>query len=104
MAVTREEMRALFVRREGDWRTGHAKGLTADHASDCVVVSPTGGVLEGLDDIERIYTLWFRAFPDMSTTITDIVIDGDRAVLLIDIAGTHAGDFFGLQATGRKVH
>jgi len=101
--VNPEEIRALLTRREADWRSGNARALTADHAPDGVVVSPTGGVLEGLDEIERIYALWFRAFPDLSTTITDIVIDGQRAVLLIDIAGTQSGDFLGLPPTGRKV-
>jgi steroid delta-isomerase-like uncharacterized protein len=101
--VTREEITALFTRREADWRAGNAKALTGDHAPDGVVVSPTGGVLEGLEEIERIYALWFKAFPDLTTTITDLVIDGNRAVLLVDIAGTHTGDFFGLPATGRKV-
>ena len=61
--MTREEIFALFARREAAWRRRDAVALAADHAPDGVVVSPTGGVLEGRADIERIYRVWFVAFP-----------------------------------------
>jgi steroid delta-isomerase-like uncharacterized protein len=101
--MTRDEIMALFVRREKDWAQHNSTALAADHAPDGVVVSPTGGVLEGRAEIERIYRLWFTAFPDLSATVSDVVIDGDHVVVLREISGTHTGDFFGLPATGRKV-
>lgn len=101
--MTREQIAALFARREGDWKNRDAAALAADHAPSGVVVSPTGGVLEGRAAIERIHRLWFTAFPDLALANPELVIDGDRAVLLVDISGTHAGDFFGLPATGRRV-
>jgi steroid delta-isomerase-like uncharacterized protein len=103
MAMTREQIAALFHRREADWRNRDAAALAADHAPTGVVVSPTGGVLEGRPAIERIYRLWFTAFPDLAITNYELVIDGDRVVRLADISGTHAGEFFGLPATGRRV-
>ena len=66
--MTREEIFALFARREAAWRRRDAAALAADHAPDGVVVSPTGGVLEGRADIERIYRVWFVAFPDLTFT------------------------------------
>ena len=45
--MTRDDIIALFNRRETAWQARDAAGLTADHAPDGVVVSPTGGVLEG---------------------------------------------------------
>ena len=62
--MTRDEIFALFNRREAAWQARDAASLTADHAADGVVVSPTGGVLEGRVEIERIYRVWFTAFPD----------------------------------------
>jgi hypothetical protein len=47
--MTRDEIFALFNRRELAWQARNAAALTADHAPDGVVVSPTGGVLEGLE-------------------------------------------------------
>ncbi len=101
--MTREEMTALFERRVENWRQRDAAALAADHSPDCVVVSPTGGVLEGRDEIERIYRIWFTAFPDLTLSQADVLIDGNRAAFVFNISGTHAGEFFGLHASGRHV-
>ena len=66
-------------------------------------VSPTGGVLEGREEIERVYRVWMKAFPDLVITVTDLLIDGDRVVQILDVAGTHAGEFLGLPPTGRRL-
>ncbi len=101
--MTREEIMAFFTRREAAWQAHDAAALAADHARDAIVISPTGGVLEGRDHIERIYRVWFTAFPDLARTNTDVLVDGDRAVLVTTVTGTHDGDFFGLPASGRRV-
>ena len=99
--MTREEIGALFTRREAAWRAHDAVGLAADHAPYGSVVSPTGGVLEGRPDIERIYRAWFTAFPDLIFSTEDLLIDGDRAALLARVSGRHTGEFFAMPATGR---
>jgi uncharacterized protein (TIGR02246 family) len=101
--MTREEIAALFTRREAAWRARDAAALAADHAPYGSVVSPTGGVLEGRPDIERIYRVWFTAFPDLIFSTEDLLIDGDRAALLARVAGRHAGEFFGMPSTGRLI-
>lgn len=101
--MTRDEITALFDRRAQAWQRRDAAALTADHAPGSVVISPTGGVLEGRDEIERIYRVWFTAFPDLTLTNTDLLIDGDRAALVFTLSGTHSGDFFGLRASGRHL-
>lgn len=101
--MTREEVFALFARREAAWRARDAAALAADHTPDGVVVSPTGGVLEGQADIERIYRVWFTAFPDLVFTTEDLLVDDNRAALLCRITGSHAGEFFGMPPTGRKI-
>jgi steroid delta-isomerase-like uncharacterized protein len=101
--MTREEITAMFTRRQDDWRRGDAAALTADHAPDSVVISPTGGVLEGPAEIERVYRMWITAFSDLGLAPVDLLIDGDRAVLVSNITGTHAGDFFGMPASGRRL-
>ena len=101
--MTREEIVALFERRETAWRAKDAVALAADHAADGVVVSPTGGVLEGRAEIERIYRVWFTAFPDLTLTSEDLVIDDQRVAMMGRVMGTHAGEFFGTAATGRRI-
>lgn len=101
--MTRDQTLTLFTRREADWRRRDAAALAADHAPDGVVISPTGGVLEGRSEIERIYRVWFNAFPDLVFTNDDVMIDGSRVALLCRVAGTHGGEFFGVAATGRRI-
>ena len=101
--MTREEIFAMFSRREAAWRSRNAEALAADHAPDGVVVSPTGGVLEGRAEIERIYRVWFVAFPDLMFTTEDLLVDEDRAALLARVTGSHAGEFFGMAPTGRRI-
>jgi steroid delta-isomerase-like uncharacterized protein len=101
--MTREEMTAMFKRRDAAWDAHDAAALASDHATNAVVISPTGGVLEGRDDIQRVYQIWFTAFPDLRFSERDLLIDGDRVALVMTVAGTHAGDFFGLPASGRHV-
>jgi uncharacterized protein (TIGR02246 family) len=101
--MTREEIFAMFSRREAAWRSRNAEALAADHAPDGVVVSPTGGVLEGRAEIERIYRVWFVAFPDLMFMTEDLLVDEDRAALLARVTGSHAGEFFGMAPTGRRI-
>jgi len=101
--MTREEIVALFERREAAWRERDAVALAADHAPHGVVISPTGGVLEGRKDIERIYRVWFTAFADFVFGTEDLIIEGDRVALLGRVTGKHSGEFFGMPATGRRI-
>jgi steroid delta-isomerase-like uncharacterized protein len=101
--MTREDITAMFTRRTAAWHAHDAAALASDHAIDAVVVSPTGGVLEGRAEIQRIYQVWFTAFPDLGFTDQDLLIDDNRAALIMTVAGTHAGDFFGVAASGRHV-
>jgi uncharacterized protein (TIGR02246 family) len=101
--MTREEIFALFTRREAAWKARDAATLAADHAPSGVVVSPTGGVLEGRNDIERIYRVWFTGFPDLVFATEDLIVDENRVALLCRITGSHLGEFFGMQPTSRKI-
>jgi predicted ester cyclase len=101
--MTRDQIVALMQRRHAAWDARDASGLAATHADKGVVVSPTGGVLEGRDEVERVYRLWFSAFPDIGYVDNEILIDGDRVVEIARFAGTHAGEFFGVPPTGRRV-
>jgi steroid delta-isomerase-like uncharacterized protein len=101
--MTREAIFAMFARREAAWRDRDPATLAADHHPGGVVVSPTGGVLEGRDQIERIYRVWFTAFPDLVFANEDLLVDDHRVALLCRVAGTHGGEFFGVPPTGRRI-
>ncbi|MFC9556808.1 ester cyclase [Rhodococcus sp. NPDC056960] len=43
------------------------------------------------------------AFPDLTTTIDDVVLEGDRAAIRWHSAGKHTGAFLGIPTTGKSV-
>jgi predicted ester cyclase len=101
--MTRDDILSLVKRRHEAWDAGDAAALAATHAEKGVVISPTGGVLEGRAEIERVYRLWFSGFSGIRFTDEDVLIDGNRVVQISRIAGKHTGEFFGLAPTGRHV-
>lgn len=101
--MTRDEVLTLIDRRAAAWKARDPAAIAATHAEHGTVISPFGGVQDEPAEIERIYRLWFAAFPDMVLHQDEVLIDGDRVVVVARMAGTHAGDFFGLAPTGRHV-
>jgi uncharacterized protein (TIGR02246 family) len=101
--MERDEIVALLGRRNAAWSTRDARALAATHAPDGTVTSPAGGLLKGRAEIERVYWIWLTAFPDIVWHPEDIVIEGDRVVLVARMVGTHSGEFFGLAPTGRRM-
>jgi predicted ester cyclase len=101
--MTREEILSLLERQSAAWAAHDPAAFATGYAPHAIVTSPTGGVLEGREEIERIARKWFLAFPDIRFASEDILIDGDRAVQIARVSGTHGGEFFGVPATGRKV-
>ena len=101
--MTRDEILALANRRLAAYGARDSAALAATHAENGCVTSPMGGVQEGREEIERVYRNWFAAFQDIKTEQDDLLIDGDRVVLIARVSGTHSGDFMGLPATGRQM-
>lgn len=44
-----------------------------------------------------------KAFPDIHHHILDIVAEGDKVAIRVNITGTHKGEFQGILATGKKI-
>jgi ketosteroid isomerase-like protein len=101
--MTREEILAFLQRQSAAWAAHDAAALARGYAPHAIVTSPTGGVLEGPADVERIFRKWLSAFPDLKFQSDDVLIEGDRVVQIARVSGTHTGEFFGVGPTGRKV-
>jgi len=71
-------------------------------SKDCVVESMTSGSRSGREGIRQLYQEWFTGFPDMAVHAQETVIDGDRGVLVLTLAGTDLGGFMGIPATGKS--
>jgi uncharacterized protein (TIGR02246 family) len=101
--MTRDEILSVVRRRIAGWNAHDVDGIASLYAESAVVISPTGGVLEGRAEIGRINRLWFSAFPDVQFRTDDVLVDGDRVVQVLQASGTHAGEFFGVAPTGRHI-
>jgi len=44
-----------------------------------------------------------KAFPDLTRNIVDIVAEGDKVAVSINVTGTYKGEFQGIPATGKRV-
>jgi steroid delta-isomerase-like uncharacterized protein len=98
-----DEIEALFARRAEAFARHDAAALAATHSEDSILLSPTAGTITGRSAIEKVYRLWFSAFPDMQLDVEERLIQGDRVVQTATITGTDVGGFLGLPPTRRMV-
>lgn len=60
--------------------------------------------LQGLSGYMQILGLMRSAYPDVQWTLDDTIIENDRVVAQFTLNGTHKGEFFGVPASGKKIH
>jgi len=99
--MTREETVAFFKRRQEAYEDLDAETLAADYADDAVIESPSTGVHAGRDAKKALNKI-FDAFLDLTMTVDDLVIDGDRVITIHRVEATHMREFLGLEPTGKR--
>lgn len=101
--MDRQDIVAIFARRDRAWAAHDAAALAAFHAEDAVGDSPMQGRLEGRARIHGVYEAWLRAFPDLTFTSLDLVIDDFKVAQFFSIRATQAAPFGGIPSTGRRI-
>jgi steroid delta-isomerase-like uncharacterized protein len=99
--MTREEITAMFARREDDFNERDSVSLAADYADDAVIDSPTAGVHQGPDAARLAYEGIFRAFADNTRRTEALFIDGEHVAQVLTIEGTNLGGLMGLPPSGK---
>jgi predicted ester cyclase len=56
-----------------------------------------------VEEIREHHAQFLSAFPDMHTTVEELIAEGDLVAARLVIEGTHRGPFGGLAPTGRRV-
>ena len=60
--------------------------------------------IKGTDEAKEFITLYKAAFPDLRTTVEDVIAEGDQVVTRWTVRGTHQGEVEGFgPPTGRQV-
>jgi steroid delta-isomerase-like uncharacterized protein len=98
--LTRDEILAMFARRQEAYDDLDAAGLAADYADDVVIESPMSG-RHGKAEAERNLRAFFDAFLDLKTTFEPPVVDGQHVAVIGMCEGTNMGGFMGVPASGR---
>ena len=100
--MTRDDMLAFFARRQEGFDRLDPALCASLHTDDGVLESPfAGGVAKGREAIEQVYRAFFTAFSTAEFEQEQLVIDGDKAALLLHIHGTNTGGVMGLPPTDR---
>jgi steroid delta-isomerase-like uncharacterized protein len=80
------------------------------HAPDLVdrfvaedYVNHNAAVADGREANRQFWAGFFAALPDLSATMEDLVISGDRVVGRLVYRGTHMGALMGIPASGNAV-
>lgn len=60
-------------------------------------------VTDGREANRQFWTAFFTGLPDVSVTMEDLIISGDRVVGRFTYSGTNTGDFLGIPASGKPV-
>jgi predicted ester cyclase len=100
--MTSTEIAEFLARRDQAWQRHDVAALTGDHLENGEVISPVGGNVKGHAAIQNIYGGWFSSFPDVEYCTEHLLIDGNRAVQFVKMAGIQKGEFCGLAPTGKR--
>ena len=66
-------------------------------------INHNAAVADGREANRQFWAAFFRALPDVTATMEDLVISGDRVVGRFIYRGTHTGDLLGIPASGNTV-
>ncbi|MCC7035605.1 MAG: ester cyclase [Acidobacteria bacterium] len=104
--MTSDEIRSFLDRFVHAWERQDVAALSACYADDCEVVSPIFGTMKGRAQVEKSYTDLFKAFANPTVRMEDTIVCNSelaRAVIVWTVQSTHAGEVFGMPATGRRI-
>jgi steroid delta-isomerase-like uncharacterized protein len=99
-ADIKTKIRALFDRVLNQNDLGQLDDLIAD---DYLDHDPVPGQLPGAEGIKNKLKGLREAYPDIRFILEDLVAEGDIVAARYHWEATHAGQFVGIPATGKKV-
>lgn len=73
------------------------------YAVDYIYHGPGGQEVRGRDGIRGLWEVFLAAFPDLHSTVDEVIAKGDKLVLRWTIQGTHTGEFLGIPASNKPM-
>jgi steroid delta-isomerase-like uncharacterized protein len=95
------------MRRVLEEAFGQGKVEVIDEVLDpnfvCWDPNSESGEIRGADTIKGEIEYFHNAVPDLTYTVEDQVVEGDKVVSRYTVSGTHQGEFFGVPGTGKRI-
>jgi len=95
-ALVRREYEQGVNKKDFDVRDG---ALASNYLGHFPGVPP----IQGIEAFKQFTSGFFTAFPDLQTTIEDLIAEGDKVAVRQTWRGTHTGNFLGIPPTGKQV-
>lgn len=99
--MTRDEIAAMFARREEAFEEMDAAALAADYADDAVIESPRIGTHRGPGAAAKAFQDIFHAFADHTRRTEALLIDGNHVAQVLALGGTNLGGMMGFPPSGK---
>lgn len=77
--------------------------MTSMMREDILDHEMAGELPPGRAGVQQWFGTLFEAFPDMTTTVEDVICQGDRCACRVRMHGTHQAEFLGIPATRNPV-
>lgn len=100
--MTRDDVLAVLERRNDAMARRDWAAYGAVYADNAWAHSPLTGSAQGRDAIVQAIEVFFVGFPDAVIVYEPAVVDGDRAMTIAEVTGTHHGGIMGLPPSGRE--
>jgi predicted ester cyclase len=71
--------------------------------ADCLANLPGNPDPTNREGFRKFVAMLYAAFPDLHHTVEDQIAENDKVVSLVNVRGTHRGDFLGIASTGKQV-
>jgi steroid delta-isomerase-like uncharacterized protein len=102
---TPQQQNAAVIRRLNQevWNEGNAAVLDDVFAADFVDRTALPGSTPGREGLKQLFSMFSAAFADASSTIDDLIAEGDKVAWRWTFRGTHQGTLMGNPATGKTI-
>lgn len=101
--MSAEENREVVRREVAFWNGHDAEAAGEVYAENYVGHDPAGTHAGSLEQLKQSAAAVFAAFPNMSLTADDVIVEGDMAAKRWTVRGTHTGEWMGIPATGKEI-
>lgn len=97
-----EANKAIVRRYQEAYNTNTLDALDAVVAADIKTPAMLPGFPPGLEGAKQMHRLTVDAWPDLQTTIDDLIAEGDQVAARVTVSATPQKEVFGVPPTGKS--